>query len=357
MRYGNRSYYISAPKKDEKMLQVGILGVNGYAGAELIQILLKHPRVQIAEMAARLDTPVPISSIFGQFKKRFDMECQVFHGVEGFGASCDLIFLALPHKVSMGIVPELLRAGKRVIDLSADFRLMDAAVYAKWYHEEHTAATLLPEAVYGLPELYRDRIKDAGLIANPGCYPTTVILGCAPLIKSGIVKPEIVVDSKSGISGAGKKPSPTTHFVNRYENFTAYNIGIHRHTPEMEQELSLLAGSEVRVMFSPHLIPINRGMLSTMYFDVLSEKKITQGELSLLYQEFYQDEPFVRILDEIPQTADVRETNYCDIWARLDERTNKIVIVSTIDNLTKGASGQAVQNMNIMYGWDETLGL
>ncbi|MFH1859579.1 MAG: N-acetyl-gamma-glutamyl-phosphate reductase [bacterium] len=338
------------------MLKIGILGVTGYAGAELIQILLRHPMVQITDMAARLEKATPISSIFGQFKKRFDMECQVFKGVDSFGTSCDLIFLALPHKVSMGIVPELLKAGKRVLDLSADFRLKDAAVYAEWYHEEHTAATLLSEAVYGLPELYRDKIKNAKLIANPGCYPTTVILGCAPLIKSRIVKSEIVVDSKSGISGAGKKLSSTTHFVNRYENFTAYNIGTHRHTPEMEQELSLLAGSEVRVIFSPHLIPINRGMLSTMYLS-LEDAKITQDELSLLYQEFYQNEPFVRILDKIPQTNDVRETNYCDIWTRFDERTNKIVVVSTIDNLTKGASGQAVQNMNIMYGWDETLGL
>lgn len=337
------------------MIRVGILGVNGYTGYELIRLLLQHPRVQIAEMAARLERAVPISSIFGQFKKKFDMECQVFHGAEEFGRSCDLIFLALPHKASMGLVPEFLERGKRVIDLSADFRLRNAGVYAQWYHEEHTATSLLPEAVYGLPELYRDRIKDARLIANPGCYPTTVLLGCAPLIKQKIVKPEIIVDSKSGISGAGKTPSPTTHFVNRYENFTAYNIGVHRHIPEMEQELSLLAGSEVRVIFSPHLIPINRGMLSTMYFSM--EKEITQNELSSLYQKFYQDAPFVRILESIPQTADVRETNYCDIWVNLDKRTNKIIVVSAIDNLTKGASGQAVQNMNIMYGWDEMMGL
>ncbi|MFH1097851.1 MAG: N-acetyl-gamma-glutamyl-phosphate reductase [Candidatus Desantisbacteria bacterium] len=356
------------------MLKVGILGITGYAGAELIQILLRHPMVQITEMAARLDKPVPISSIFGQFKKRFDMECQVFHGAEDFGTSCDLVFLALPHKASMGLVPELLRAGKRVIDLSADFRLRDPGVYSEWYHEEHTAASFLSEAVYGLPELYRDRIKNARLIANPGCYPTTVILGCAPLIKHGLILPEIVVDSKSGISGAGKTPSPITHFVNRYENFTAYNIGVHRHIPEMEQELSLLAGSEVRVIFSPHLIPINRGMLSTMYFSLgeteakshaetrrtrreLEDAEMTQDKLSSLYQEFYQDEPFVRLLDKIPQTSDVRETNYCDIWVNLDKRTNKVIVVSVIDNLTKGASGQAVQNMNIMYGLDETMGL
>ncbi|MDI6781999.1 MAG: N-acetyl-gamma-glutamyl-phosphate reductase [bacterium] len=337
------------------MLKVGILGITGYAGAELIQILLKHPGVQIVEMAARLEKPTPISNIFGQFKKRFDMECQVFEGAGSFGRSCDLIFLALPHKVSMAMVPEFLEAGKRVIDLSADFRLNDAISYAEWYHEEHTSASLLPEAVYGLSELYQDNIKNARLIANPGCYPTTVILGCAPLIKHGWVMSEIIVDSKSGISGAGATPSPITHFVNRYENFTAYNIGIHRHIPEMEQELSLLAGSDIRVIFSPHLLPINRGMLSTMYLSLKGAK--TQDELSLLYQEFYQDKPFVRLLDKIPQTADVRETNYCDIWVNLDNRTNKVIVVSAIDNLTKGASGQAVQNMNIMYGWDETLGL
>jgi N-acetyl-gamma-glutamyl-phosphate reductase len=337
------------------MLKIGILGITGYAGAELIQILLKHPEVQIAEMAARLEKPTPISSIFGQFKKRFDMECQVLGSADSFGASCDLIFLALPHKVSMGMVPEFLRAEKRVIDLSADFRLKDASVYAQWYHEEHTAASLLPEAVYGLPEIYKDRIKNARLIANPGCYPTTVILGCAPLIKHGWANHEIIVDSKSGISGAGATPSPITHFVNRYENFTAYNIGVHRHTPEMEQELSLLAGSEIRVIFSPHLLPINRGMLSTMYLSLKDAK--TQDELFLLYQKFYQDKPFVRLLDKIPQVSYVRGTNYCDIWVNLDKRTGKIIVVSAIDNLTKGASGQAVQNMNIMYGWDETMGL
>ncbi len=336
------------------MLKVGILGITGYAGYELIQILLKHPCVQIAEMAGRLEKPTPISSIFGQFKKRFDMECQVFEGASSFGRSCDLIFLALPHKVSMAMVPEFLKAGKRVIDLSADFRLKNAASYAEWYHEEHTSASLLPEAVYGLPELYQDRIKNARLIANPGCYPTTVILGCAPLIKHGLVKHEIIVDSKSGISGAGATPSAVTHFVNRYENFTAYNIGVHRHIPEMEQELSLLAGSAITVIFSPHLLPINRGMLSTMYLSLKSAK--TQDELSAIYQEFYQDKPFVRLLDKIPQTADVRETNYCDIWVNLDKRTNKVIVVSAIDNLTKGASGQAVQNMNVMCGWDETLG-
>lgn len=337
------------------MLQVGILGITGYAGAELIQILLKHPLAQITEMAARIEKPTPISSIFGQFKKKFDMECQVFEGAGSFGRTCDLIFLALPHKVSMSMVPEFLKAGKRVIDLSADFRLKDDKLYAEWYHEEHIAASLLPEAVYGLPELYQDKIKDAKLIANPGCYPTTVILGCAPLIKHGLVLEDIIVDSKSGISGAGATPSSITHFVNRYENFTAYNIGIHRHIPEMEQELSLLAGSNIRVVFSPHLIPINRGMLSTIYLSL--RKAQTQDELSLLYQEYYQHKPFVRLLDKIPQTADVRGTNYCDIWVNLDKRTNKVIVVSAIDNLTKGASGQAVQNMNIMYGWDETLGL
>jgi N-acetyl-gamma-glutamyl-phosphate reductase len=337
------------------MVKIGIVGASGYTGGELIHILLQHPEVEIEEISALLDEPVPISNIFRDLRKRFDMECKIFKDAVSFGTSCELIFLALPHKVSMNLVPEFIKANKRVIDLSADFRLMVPEIYSKWYSVKHTAPQLLSEAVYGLPELYRDRIKGAKLIANPGCYPTTVILGCAPLLKHNLVEPNIIVDAKSGISGAGATPTSITHFVHRYENFTAYNVGKHRHIPEMEQELSKLADTKVKIMFIPHLIPINRGLLSTIYLQPVQE--ITTEEIVNLYQEFYKYEPFIRIVDTIPQTHDVRETNYCDIWIDMDKHNNKIIIISAIDNLTKGASGQAVQNMNIMYDWDDTTGL
>jgi N-acetyl-gamma-glutamyl-phosphate reductase len=270
----------------------------------------------------------------------------------------DVVFLALPHRVSFEIVPEFMRQGKKVIDLSADFRLNNSSVYEKWYGGKHTAHDLLAQAVYGLPELYREKIRAASLIANPGCYPTTVLLGLAPAIRSGLVDiSSIIIDSKSGISGAGRK-SVAEYFKNEHPNFKAYNIaGGHRHIPEIEQELGKIAGEKTVVTFSPHIIPVERGMLSTIYV-TLREKKST-AEIVALYREFYRDEPFVRVLAEgqVPGTKNVVNTNFCEIGLKVDERAGRLVIVSAIDNLVKGASGQAVQNMNIMFGFDEKEGL
>jgi len=270
----------------------------------------------------------------------------------------DVAFLALPHRVSFGIVPDLLKAGTKVIDLSADFRLKSATIYEKWYGEKHTAAALLPDAVYGLPEIYRYEIRKAALVANPGCYPTSVILGLAPAVRAGVIDlSSIIIDSKSGISGAGRKAA-NEYFKSEHPNVKPYNIaGGHRHIPEIEQELSRVAGETLKVTFTPHVIPMERGMLSTIYAN-LSEK-VSSAKALDLYKDFYKKEPFVQVLPEgeIPKIKDVTGENFCDIGLRVDERTGRLVVVSAIDNLLKGASGQAVQNMNIMFGFDEKEGL
>jgi N-acetyl-gamma-glutamyl-phosphate reductase len=286
-----------------------------------------------------------------------DLCCEALD-VPSLARRTDVVFLALPHRVSFQIVPGLIDTGKKVIDLSADFRLANAAIYEKWYGEKHTAHDLLKEAVYGLPEIYRNKIASARLIANPGCYPTTVILGCAPLLKSDIIDlSTIIIDAKSGISGAGRK-AVEEYYKKEHPNFRPYNIaGAHRHTPEIEQELSRIAGKEITVTFTTHIMPVERGMLSTIYINL--KKKVTSAEITARYKEFYREEPFVRVLDEgkIPEIKNVANTNFCEIGCKVDERTNRLILVSAIDNLLKGASGQAVQNMNIMFGLKETDGL
>jgi N-acetyl-gamma-glutamyl-phosphate reductase len=339
------------------MIRVGIVGITGYTGEELLKILLKHKQAKIAVLAGRSTSEVrsvrelyPHLGDTGLATESLD--------IASTAQRTDVVFLALPHRVSFEIVPEFMRQGKKVIDLSADFRLNNSSVYEKWYGGKHTAHELLAQAVYGLPELYREKIRTASLIANPGCYPTTVLLGLAPAIRSGLVDvSSIIIDSKSGISGAGRK-SVAEYFKNEHPNFKAYNIaGGHRHIPEIEQELGKIAGEKTVVTFSPHIIPVERGMLSTIYV-TLREKKST-AEIVALYREFYRDEPFVRVLAEgqVPGTKNVVNTNFCEIGLKVDERAGRLVIVSAIDNLVKGASGQAVQNMNIMFGFDEKEGL
>jgi N-acetyl-gamma-glutamyl-phosphate reductase len=272
-------------------------------------------------------------------------------------ALADLVFLALPHGVSMEVVPQFLKAGRRVIDLSADFRIRDAASYEAWYGR-HTAAGTIPEAVYGLPELYRDRIRKSRLIANPGCYPTSIILGLAPVLRSHWVDPSsVIADSKSGVSGAGRDPQIASLFCEVDGGFKAYKVGRHRHTPEIEQELSLLAGTEMKISFTPHLLPVKRGILSTIYATL--DRDMTGADATALYREFYRDEPFVRVCraGEFPNLSSVVGSNYCDIGVTVDPRTRRIIIVSVIDNLIKGASGQAIQNMNLMCGLKEETGL
>jgi N-acetyl-gamma-glutamyl-phosphate reductase len=267
------------------------------------------------------------------------------------------MFVALPHKTAMEVVAPLVRAGKRVVDLSADFRFRDAAVYEQWY-QEHTAKDLLAEAVYGLPELHRDKIRSARLVGNPGCYPTGVILAAAPLLAAEVLDSDsLIADCKSGVSGAGRTPTLTTHFCETNEGFKAYKVGEHRHTPEIEQELSSLAGRAIKVVFTPHLVPMSRGILTTLYANLSG--RVNDEEIEGFYQKAYGNAPFVRVLNpgQLPSTLHVRGTNYCDIGWRLEPRTGRIIAISAIDNLTRGASGQAICNMNLMFGFDEDEGL
>lgn len=341
------------------MVKVGIAGATGYAGIELIRILLGHPEIKITKLAAKMDgKPQKISHIFPSLKGRIDLVCADLD-VSDMAKESDLIFLALPHKVSLKFVPQFIKLGKKVIDLSADFRFDDLKVYEEWYapHTEESKK-LNSQAVYGLPELYREKIKKANLIANPGCYPTSIILAVAPPLENKVVSTEnIIANSLSGASGAGRAPSMVAHYPECNENVKAYSIATHRHTPEIEQELSKLAKKEIKISFTPHLLPMNRGILSTIYLNLI--RKIKEEEILKIYKEFYKNEPFVRVLEKgsFPETRNVYGSNYCDIGIKVDERTNRVIVISAIDNLVKGASGQAVQNMNLMYGFKETLGL
>lgn len=337
-------------------IKVGIIGVTGYTGGELIRILLNHPQVEIVAAASRSNVGQQVSMVHKQLLDQIDLvECEV--KTENF-AGCDVVFLAVPHGTSSLLARELVALGVKVIDLGADMRLRDIEVYKQWYGMGHSWPEILPTTVYGLPELYRERIAQADLVANPGCYPTSIILGLAPILKKGWVKLDsIVADSKSGITGSGKGLSQQSHFPDMNDNLTAYKLGEHRHTPEIEQELSALANEQILISFNPHLVPLNRGILSTI--TVQATKDLTQEMLDQCYQEFYANEHFVRVRDKesIPQTKWVQGSNYCDVTAVWDGRTKRIVVVAAIDNLVKGASGQAVQNMNIMMGIDEGTGL
>lgn len=338
------------------MLRVGIYGGSGYTGQELLRILLRHPGVEITAVTSRMYKGRAVADVYPVFKKLTDLAFIDATPAE-VAALSDIVFLALPHGEAMAVVPHFYEAGSRIIDLSADFRLRDIGVYTTWYGE-HSAPQLIAHAVFGLPELYRDKIRTARLIANPGCYPTSVILGLAPLVADGAVNcSSIVADSKSGVSGAGRNLKLGSLFCEVNEGFKPYSIGSHRHTPEMEQELEGLAGGPVKVLFVPHLLPVSRGILSTLYADLT--KALSTAELVDRYREFYRDEPFVRIYEpgSVPTIAAVRGSNYCDIGFALDEKTGKVIVISAIDNLIKGAAGQAVQNMNLMCGFDETAGL
>ncbi len=340
----------------EDMIKVGIIGVSGYTGVELARILSNCPNVDLKVVTSRQYDGQPLSTVFPSLKNITDIICENL-SVSDLVKRADFFFTAVPHKTAMAIVPDLLEAGKKVVDLSADFRLNDAGTYEKWY-QPHTAKKYLNEAVYGLPEIYRNSIKNARLVANPGCYPTSVILGLAPLLKAGKINPStIVVDSKSGASGAGRAANTATLFCEVSEGFKAYNVGVHRHTPEMEQEINKLCGSEVNVSFTPHLLPMSRGILSTIYATL--DQPAGDDEIHGLYSDFYKNDFFVRLNDIgfYPATQFVRGSNFCDIGIKTDSRTNRVVVLSAIDNIVKGAAGQAVQNMNLMCGLNETQGL
>ena len=338
------------------MIKVGIYGASGYTGQELLKILLRHNESQVVALTSRKFRGMPVADVYPLFKGLTEAD-YIDASPEDVADLCDVVFLAVPHGEAMGVAPLFLNAGTKVIDLSADYRLRDISVYESWY-KQHTSSQLIGKAIYGLPELYRNDIMATDLVANPGCYPTSIILGLAPIIKASAIDPaSIIIDSKSGVSGAGREPSIGSLFCEVNEGFKAYKIGNHRHTPEIDQELSVLAGCDVTVTFIPHLIPVNRGMLSTIYATLL--RKTSIEELIDVYKTFYKDEQFVRVYDEgmFPNISSVKGSNYCDIGLALDERTGRVVIVSAIDNLIKGAAGQAVQNMNLMYGLPENSGL
>ncbi len=335
------------------MINVGIVGATGYAGEELIDILLRHPDARIVSLSAKIDKPQNISEIFPKLKGRIALVCTQ-PDIKEIISKCHLVFLALPHTVSMEMAPKLLSAGKKVIDLSADYRLKDTKIYMQFYKTKHKDKINLSKAVYGLPELYRVKIKVAQFIANPGCYPTAGILALAPLVAFNLVDlGSIIIDAKSGVTGAGKKVVENFLFSEINEDFKAYKVDIHQHAPEINQELSKLADKRINVTFVPHLLPLNRGILETVYLKKTQKLKSKNQNLINLYKKFYKKEPFVRIREEgdFPKIKDVVHTNFCDIGIK--DSGDTIIIIAAIDNLLKGASGQAVQNMNIMYKFPE----
>jgi len=337
------------------MLRAGILGSSGYAGLHALDILLRHPEVDVVYLGSRREGRPHVGELWPRLQGRTALRCSLL-GADPM-PDMDTAIVALPHTVAMEHVPGLLERGIRVIDLSADYRLRDPAAYARWYKKEHSDPGNLARAVYGLPECYREAIASAALVANPGCYPTAVELALAPLLKNGLHDKggRLIVDAKSGISGAGRSPRPHLHFPEANESVTAYKVGVHQHTGEMMQTLSDLAGHSVELLFVPHLIPMDRGILATCY--VALSRPLDTPALRRLVADFYVDRPFVRVhADEhIANTKDVLGTNFADISVKVVGDT--AVVISAVDNLIKGASGQAVQNMNIMFGLEETTGL
>jgi N-acetyl-gamma-glutamyl-phosphate reductase len=329
--------------------RAGIVNVTGYAGVECARLLSRHPQVALTSVTGRSAAGQRLADVFPHLADS-DLIIQ-----EKLG-DVDIALVAMPHKESAGEVLPLLEKGIKVVDLSADFRLKDSGEYSQWYGVTHPAPQLLPQAVYGLTELYRAQIAEAKLVANPGCYPTGAILALAPAVKHGLVKDNIVVDSKSGVSGAGRSLNIKGHYAEANEDTAAYALEGHRHLPEIVQELGLLQpGKPPRITFVPHLVPMTRGILTTCYAPIAG--KLTADELKRIYNDFYKDEPFVKVTDSPPHTKHISGSNLCLIHPTIDGRTGMLVLISCIDNLVKGAAGQAVQNMNLMLGLPETTGL
>ena len=334
--------------------KAGIINVTGYAGIELARILHGHPEVELASVTGRSAAGQPLGAVFPHLA---GLGLTVTEALGKVGVA----FSAMPHKESAEVILPLFEAGVKVVDISADFRLRDAGDYPRWYGFEHPAPELLSTAVYGLPELYRKQVASAQIVANPGCYPTTAILALAPAVKAGLITPDVIIDSKSGVSGAGRSLNLQAHYAEANEDVAAYSLGGHRHLPEITQELMLLGLPRPSVTFIPHLIPMTRGILTTAYAPLVSGK-IDKGEkgkaeLRKLYLDFYQNEPFVRVTELPPHTKHTWGNNLCLVYPTIDERTGRLIVISCIDNLVKGAAGQAVQNMNLMLGLPETTGL
>ncbi len=339
------------------MLRVSIVGATGYSGVELAKILLYHPEVELVDLVSKNYVGQKFSDVYPAFRGKLDVVCKELDTDE-LAQNSDLVFIALPTGPAQAIASELVGNGVRVVDLGADFRLDSIEDYEKWYGKEYEAESLLEEAEYNIPEIHKKNLRNVNLVANPGCYPTSVLLALAPIMDKQIVDTTgIIIDSKSGVSGAGRGLAIGSHFCEQNENFKAYKIASHRHTPEIEQELSKLCGQDVLVSFTPHLLPVKRGILSTIYLDLI--EKVDAEELRQIYREYYAEAEFVQILDEgeLPEIKNVVGSNACHLNLFLDERVGRLIVVSVIDNLVKGAAGQAVQNMNIMCGFDEGLGL
>jgi N-acetyl-gamma-glutamyl-phosphate reductase len=337
-----------------KMKKIGIVGASGYTGSELTRILSQHPQVEISAITSESHSGKSFSELHPFFRGIVDQ--QLISADEILGMELDLVFLALPHGVSMDFVKKYKNQSFRIIDLSGDFRLNDPDTYEHWYGKKHCFTEAFEGAVYGLPELFADQIKNARLVANPGCYPTSAILPLAPLVSAGLIDTKrIIIDSKSAVSGAGIKPKDANLFSNVNDNFKAYGLKKHRHTIEIKQMLDRFSEQDITLQFTPHLLPVDRGILSTIYVQPTSN--IALAPLKQLYLNFYGNKPFVRLCENPPAIKDVRASNYCDIHVDYDPLTNNIILISVIDNLVKGAAGQAVQNMNIMFGFDERQGL
>ncbi len=338
-------------------MRVAIVGVTGYTGSELLRLLFNHEEVEVTYITSHSFSGKRLADIHPHFQGVSNLICQKFDVAEAV-AKADLVFCALPHGESMEVVEMLYHAGSKVVDLSADFRLKDSADYQKWYQREHKASWLLEQAVYGLPEFHRSQIREAQLVANPGCYPTSVLLALAPLAREDLVNwNTLVVDAKSGTSGAGRNPSPILHYPECTENFRAYRVATHQHSGEMEQELRMLSGRDSTFTFVPHLVPMIRGILSTLYLEITTQ--VPEEEIRELYRKYYDHEHFVRVLPPgcFPETRNVYGSNFCDLSLLWDGRTGRLVVLSALDNLVKGAAGQAVQNMNLMLGFAEYKGL
>ncbi len=339
------------------MLRVGILGATGYAGVEVVRILSRHDQCELTMLVSQSFKGQKISDVYQSLRGICDITLEELNTEEA-AKRCDVVFTALPHGASKEVIPALYGAGLRVIDLSGDFRYNDVKVYEQWYGQPHSAPWLLEQSVYGLCELHREEIKKTKLVGNPGCYTTCSILGLAPLVKYGLIEnSSIIIDAKSGVSGAGRGLGLDYHFCECTENMKAYKLATHRHTSEIEQELSLLAGEDIMLSFSPHLVPMKRGIFATCYANLKADK--TAEELVELYKDFYKDEYFVRVYESgtLPESNHVAGSNFVDIGLVVDKRLKRVIVVSTIDNLVKGAAGQAVQNMNLMFGLDEKTGL
>jgi N-acetyl-gamma-glutamyl-phosphate reductase len=351
-----------------KQKKIAIVGASGYSGEELVRLLLNHPHAELAAVTSRQYVGQPLAQIFPKFASHPKSKALRFiePNVDTLAQQADVVFLALPHGLAAEYAVPLMQKNVTVIDLSADFRVRNPSVYKEFYAHDHPAPELLKQAVYGLPEVYREQIKKSSLIASPGCYPTSILLPTIPLLKAGIIKHAgIIADSMSGVSGAGRKAELDYLFVECNESVRPYGLPKHRHLSEIEQELSIAAGESVTIQFTPHLIPVNRGILTTLYlapekhFSTAEEMAALNEKISACYQKAYANEPFVRLLEgkALPDTKNVVGTNVCEIAWRLDPRTGRLIVMSAEDNLVKGASGQAVQSMNILCGYPETAGL